>query len=125
MTLDEAIAHAEEKAKGDDACAKEHEQLAAWLRELRLRRNVAEETGGPKIRSLLCNAQHEKGPFCIKAKNHEGLHRALPHSPEWASPRRFGRCQAVNSKKEQCALDRDHWEAHRNWDGDQWIEGEV
>jgi len=35
MTLDEAIEHAEERAYGNDQCAKDHTQLADWLRELR------------------------------------------------------------------------------------------
>lgn len=35
MTLDEAILHAEEKAKGKGPCAADHRQLAKWLRELK------------------------------------------------------------------------------------------
>ena len=35
MTLDEAIAHAREKAQGGGKCAEEHAQLARWLDELR------------------------------------------------------------------------------------------
>ena len=35
MTLNEAIAHAEERAQGCTECAQEHAQLAGWLRELR------------------------------------------------------------------------------------------
>lgn len=35
MTIDEAIGHAEERACGNDQCAKDHAQLADWLRELR------------------------------------------------------------------------------------------
>ena len=35
MTLDEAIEHVEEIACGNDQCAKDHAQLADWLRELR------------------------------------------------------------------------------------------
>ena len=35
MTLDEAIEHAEERARGNDQCAKDHAQLSDWLRELR------------------------------------------------------------------------------------------
>ena len=35
MTIDEAIEHAEERACGNDQCAKDHTQLADWLRELR------------------------------------------------------------------------------------------
>ena len=34
MTLDEAIRHAEEKAESScEKCAKEHKELAAWLKE--------------------------------------------------------------------------------------------
>jgi len=40
MTLDEAIAHAEEVAEGCSKCADEHRQLADWLKELRERRNA-------------------------------------------------------------------------------------
>lgn len=32
MTLKEAIAHAEEKARGCGECAEEHRQLAEWLK---------------------------------------------------------------------------------------------
>lgn len=36
MTLDEAIKQAEERAKTDcSECAKEHEQIAEWLKELK------------------------------------------------------------------------------------------
>ena len=39
MTLEEAIAHAEEvAASGCGKCAEDHRQLAEWLRELRDRR---------------------------------------------------------------------------------------
>lgn len=39
MTLDEAIQHAQEIAdKGCDQCAKDHQQLAEWLTELKTRR---------------------------------------------------------------------------------------
>lgn len=40
MTIDEAIRHAEDKARelGCTECAQEHRQLAAWLRELKFRR---------------------------------------------------------------------------------------
>lgn len=40
MTLDEAIEHCEEKAKGCDSCSKEHKQLAEWLRELKVFRKI-------------------------------------------------------------------------------------
>jgi len=41
MTLDEAIAHSEEKA-GDCSteCRREHRQLARWLRELKMFRDA-------------------------------------------------------------------------------------
>lgn len=35
MTLDDAIAHCEERAKTCDACGLEHKQLAEWLNELK------------------------------------------------------------------------------------------
>ena len=40
MTIDEAIRHAEDKARelGCTECAQGHRQLAAWLRELKFRR---------------------------------------------------------------------------------------
>jgi hypothetical protein len=43
MTLDEAITHCEEVAKeqkeaGCEGCASDHEQLAAWLKELKVLR---------------------------------------------------------------------------------------
>ena len=41
MTLEEAINHCEEKAQGCDACAKEHKELAMWLKELLERRRAA------------------------------------------------------------------------------------
>ena len=41
MTLEEAIEHCEEKAHGCDVCAKEHRQLAMWLKELLERRKAA------------------------------------------------------------------------------------
>ena len=42
MTLQEAIEHCEEKAKGDSECAKDHAQLAEWLKELETRRQEEE-----------------------------------------------------------------------------------
>lgn len=38
MTIDEAIAHAREVANNEscEKCAKEHEQLAEWLEELKI-----------------------------------------------------------------------------------------
>lgn len=35
MTLNDAIKHALEKAKGDCNCSKDHAQLADWLKELK------------------------------------------------------------------------------------------
>ena len=42
MTIDEAVRHAEDKARelGCTECAQEHRQLAAWLRELKFRRKA-------------------------------------------------------------------------------------
>ena len=41
MTLEEAIAHCEEKAKCNNDCGAEHQQLADWLRELKqLRKQI-------------------------------------------------------------------------------------
>ena len=53
LTLDEAIAHADEVA-GDcgTACKREHRQLADWLRELRSRRS-AERGDCAKLREAL------------------------------------------------------------------------
>lgn len=48
MTLDEAIEHCEEKAKGCDSCSKEHKQLAEWLRELKVFRKIFKEKEQPK-----------------------------------------------------------------------------
>ena len=39
LTLDEAILHCQERAKADcSECAKEHQQLAEWLEELKILR---------------------------------------------------------------------------------------
>lgn len=35
MTLDDAIQHCIEKSQGCTQCAKEHQQLAEWLKELK------------------------------------------------------------------------------------------
>ena len=41
MTLDEAIVHAQEVAdKGCEQCARDHQQLADWLKELKKLREV-------------------------------------------------------------------------------------
>ena len=42
MTLEEAIKHCEEKANGCSECADEHKQLADWLWELKVRREIDE-----------------------------------------------------------------------------------
>ena len=43
MTLEEAIRHAEEKAKCGGRCGEDHAQLAEWLKELRERRTAESE----------------------------------------------------------------------------------
>ena len=43
MTLEEAIKHAEEKAKCGGKCGEDHAQLAMWLKELRERRAAQPE----------------------------------------------------------------------------------
>ena len=43
MTLEEAIRHAEEKAKCGGRCGEEHAQLAGWLKELQERRAAQPE----------------------------------------------------------------------------------
>jgi hypothetical protein len=43
MTLEEAIRHAEEKAKCGGECGEDHAQLAEWLKELRERRAAQPE----------------------------------------------------------------------------------
>lgn len=43
MTLTEAIEHADERGRGLDACAADHRQLAAWLRELQAVRSERDE----------------------------------------------------------------------------------
>ena len=40
MTLDEAIEHCLENAKGNDQCSLEHKQLAEWLIKLK---NLSQE----------------------------------------------------------------------------------
>lgn len=48
MTLEQAIAHAQEKAKelGKCKCAKEHKQLAKWLIELQEARKLLRRANG-------------------------------------------------------------------------------
>lgn len=70
MKLEEAIIHAEEKAKalGDCECAKEHLQLASWLKTLDLFHKAAikqektlhSEFGGWG-HSMFCNAPTDIG----------------------------------------------------------------
>ena len=51
MNLDEAIAHALERAEGCDECAEEHRQLATWLtelRDIRANRTVLTVHAGPE-----------------------------------------------------------------------------
>lgn len=45
MTLDEAITHAREVAQRGGECAKDHEQLAEWLEELRKLKTIAATLG--------------------------------------------------------------------------------
>ena len=42
MTIDEAIEHAESRAWSGNPCAREHAQLASWLRELKELRKINE-----------------------------------------------------------------------------------
>ena len=53
MTIDEAIRHAEEKARelGCTECAQEHRQLAAWLRELKFRRKAQADLDAARWRA--------------------------------------------------------------------------
>ena len=56
MTLEEAIEHCEEKACGSRECAKEHRQLAEWLKELQaLKTNNINN----------CKEIEERYPLCI------------------------------------------------------------
>ena len=43
MNLDEAILHCLEQSKDCTECAKEHYQLALWLKELKMYRKLADE----------------------------------------------------------------------------------
>lgn len=45
MTLDEAITHAREIAQRGGECAKDHEQLAEWLEELRKLKTITATLG--------------------------------------------------------------------------------
>ena len=53
MTIDEAIRHAEDKARelGCTECAQEHRQLAGWLRELKFRRKAQAALDAAKWRA--------------------------------------------------------------------------
>ena len=53
MTIDEAIRHAEDKARelGCTECAQEHRQLAAWLRELKFRRKAQADLDAARWRA--------------------------------------------------------------------------
>ncbi len=65
MTLDEAIQHAQEIAdKGCDQCAKDHQQLAEWLTELKNRRE--EDTNSAKSMQLLHNDKRLCSIYNIK-----------------------------------------------------------
>lgn len=82
MTLDEAIAHAEEVATTIcDKCAKEHRQLAEWLRELkRLKAENAKlrelagkqvlelEDENAELRELVCDLYRCDDESCTHCK---------------------------------------------------------
>ena len=54
MTLEEAIRHCQEKSCGNSECAKEHKQLAEWLRELQDRRNIWKDPSQkPKVGEIV------------------------------------------------------------------------
>lgn len=56
MTLEEAIEHCEQKACGNRECAKEHRQLADWLKELQ----------AIKMNNINnCKEIEERYPLCI------------------------------------------------------------
>jgi hypothetical protein len=59
MTLDEAIAHAEESVN-DTPCGQEHRQLADWLKELRKIKN----TNAAKMLEALKNIKEEAETTC-------------------------------------------------------------
>lgn len=70
MTLEEAIEHCEEKACGNMECAKEHRQLAEWLKELQaIKMNNIINNKEIEERYLLCInccelKQQECAEFC-------------------------------------------------------------
>ena len=53
LSIDEAIRHAEEKARelGCTECAQEHRLLAAWLRELKFRRKTQADLDAARWRA--------------------------------------------------------------------------
>ena len=56
MTLEEAIRHAEEKAKCEGKCGEDHAQLAGWLKELRERRAAEpEKRTGKRTQTHACD----------------------------------------------------------------------
>ena len=71
LSIDEAIRHAEDKARelGCTECAQEHRQLAAWLRELKFRRK--QQLKFDAIRWRADNAAREKSLVICKGNAHE------------------------------------------------------
>ena len=73
MTIEEAIKHCEEKASGCSECAKEHAQLAGWLKELvELRKNHAKYEAAIYMLSK-CIVDCEDCDTCPATKKCEGL----------------------------------------------------
>ncbi len=82
MTINEAIEHAEEIACGNDQCAKDHAQLADWLRELRRARIKIDllktlkdgfktdaqryKSENAKLRELLADTLIDPRDYCAK-----------------------------------------------------------
>ena len=58
MTLDEAIAHAEERADGTP-CGENHRQLAEWLKELKKLREVKDHLANGLIAIKAVASGHE------------------------------------------------------------------
>ena len=71
LSIDEAIRHAEEKARelGCTECAQEHYQLAAWLRELKFRRK--QQLKSDAIRWRADTAAREKSLVICRGNAHE------------------------------------------------------
>ena len=65
MTIDEAIRHAEDKARelGCTECAQEHRQLAGWLRELKFRRKAQADLDAARWRAM--RKQEQKAAILI------------------------------------------------------------